>query len=163
MSKRPPWWKNSRGEWYVVTQSFLFALIALGPGWFDVRADLPGPLRAITVAGGLALGALGLALAMAGLLRLGNNLSVFPHPKPNAALVQTGAYRVVRHPIYAGLIVGAVGWALLNASLVTLVYAGLLFAFFDIKSRREERQLARAFPEYDAYRARVRKLIPFIY
>ncbi|RPI93163.1 MAG: isoprenylcysteine carboxylmethyltransferase family protein, partial [Chloroflexi bacterium] len=45
----------------------------------------------------------------------------------------------------------------------TLIYAGLLFVFFDIKTRREERWLARKFPEYAGYQQRVRKLIPFIY
>jgi len=163
MSEQPPWWHNTRGEWYVVMQSFLFALIAFGPGWFDSRVELPDTVRIIAAACGLALGALGLALALAGLLRLGENLSVFPHPKPDAVLVETGAYRMVRHPIYAGLIIGAAGWALLNVSLITLIYAGLLFVFFDIKSRREEEQLTRAFPEYAAYRARVHRLIPFIY
>jgi protein-S-isoprenylcysteine O-methyltransferase Ste14 len=72
-------------------------------------------------------------------------------------------YGVVRHPIYSGLIFGAVGWALINASLLTLVYAIILFVFFDIKSRREERWLARKFPAYDEYRRRVRKLVPFVY
>ena len=78
-------------------------------------------------------------------------------------LVQRGAYGIVRHPIYSGLITGAFGWALLNTSVVTLIYASVLLVFFDIKSRREERWLARKFPEYAAYQRRVRKLIPFVY
>jgi len=77
--------------------------------------------------------------------------------------VESGPYRVVRHPIYSGLIVGAFGWALMNTSLLTLVYAAILLAFFDVKSRREERWLARKFPDYAAYQARVAKLIPLIY
>ena len=38
------------------------------------------------------------------------------------------------------------------------IYAMLLFIFFDIKSRREERWLARKFPDYAGYQQRVRKL-----
>ena len=162
-NSRPAWWKNTRGEWYVVVQTILFALIAFGPGWIDVRLDLPEPWRAAAMIAGLILGASGLLLALAGLWRLGDNLSILPHPKDGATLVQSGAYRIVRHPIYSGLIVGAAGWALMNASLLTLVYAVILLAFFDIKSRREERWLARKFPDYAAYQTRVRKLIPFIY
>jgi protein-S-isoprenylcysteine O-methyltransferase Ste14 len=160
---RPAWWKNSRGEWYVIVQTILFVLIASGPGWIDVHPHLPAVWRVVIALIGLALGAVGFLLSVAGVLGLGSNLSVFPRPKDDATLVQTGAYRVVRHPIYAGLIIGAIGWALLNASLVTLIYAVALFVFFDIKSRREERWLVDKFPDYAAYRTRVRKLIPFVY
>ncbi|NDJ79183.1 MAG: isoprenylcysteine carboxylmethyltransferase family protein [Chloroflexi bacterium] len=161
--KQPAWWKNTRGEWYVVVQTVLFALVALGPAALGLRVELPDALRVVALVAGLALGATGLALALAGIFWLGDNLSVFPHPKDDAQLVQTGAYRIVRHPIYSGLIIGAVGWALLNASVLTLVYAGLLFVFFDVKSRREERWLVRKFPDYAAYQQRVHKLIPFVY
>ncbi|HVO72101.1 MAG TPA: isoprenylcysteine carboxylmethyltransferase family protein [Aggregatilineaceae bacterium] len=160
---RAAWWRNSRGEWYVVVQSILFVLIAVGPGWIDVHPQLPAFWHAAAMIIGLVLGAVGLLLAFSGMLGLGSNLSIFPRPKDNATLVQTGAYGVVRHPIYAGLIIGAVGWALLNVSLVTLIYAGILLVFFDVKSRREERWLTEKFPDYAAYRTRVRKLIPFVY
>lgn len=160
---RAPWWKNTRGEWYVVVQSVLFALVALGPASLDVRPDLSDEARLASMGAGLLLGGTGLLLALAGLFNLGTNLSVLPHPKDDAQLVQGGAYGIVRHPIYSGLIIGAVGWALLNTSLVTLVYAAILFIFFDRKSRREERYLSAKFPDYVAYQQRVRKLVPFIY
>jgi protein-S-isoprenylcysteine O-methyltransferase Ste14 len=48
-------------------------------------------------------------------------------------------------------------------SWLTTAYALLLFIFFAIKSRREERLLEKKFPEYAAYRKRVRRLIPFVY
>ena len=70
--------------------------------------------------------------------------------------------RPVRHPIYAGLIGGAIGWGLVAASPATLAPAGALFAFFELKSRREEAWLERRFPEYAAYRARTPRLIPWI-
>ena len=100
---------------------------------------------------------------MAGLFGLGQNLSVLPHPKDDAELVISGAYRLVRHPIYSGLIIGAVGWALLNASVMTLIYAFMLFVLFDLKSRREERYLTFKFPQYVEYKRLVHKLIPFVY
>lgn len=162
-NSRLAWWKNSRGEWYVIFQFFLFALVAFGPGWLDVHLHLPQGWRIAALVAGIALGGTGAILILAGLWWLGDNLSPLPHPKDNATLVQTGPYHLVRHPIYGGLVVGAAGWALINASIMTLVYAALLLVFFDIKSRREERWLMKKFPDYADYRTRVRKLIPFVY
>lgn len=160
---RERWWKNARGEWYIIIQTFLFALVALGPNWPDARAGLPTGWYVAALVSGVVLGAAGLFLAIAGVLALGNNLSVLPHPKDDATLTQAGVYCLVRHPIYSGLVIGAAGWALINISLLTLGYAVILFAFFDIKSRREERWLVRKFPEYVPYQQRVRKLLPFVY
>jgi protein-S-isoprenylcysteine O-methyltransferase Ste14 len=105
----------------------------------------------------------GSGLLVAGFLRLGSNLTPLPYPRPQAILVQTGPYRLVRHPMYVGGIVLAYGWALVVRGWLTLVYATVLFVFLDIKSTREERWLADKFPDYPDYQRRVRKLIPFIH
>ncbi len=157
------WLKNERGEWYVLVQTVIFAIIAVGPFGIDLRPTLPPAARTAVFIAGFVLGGGGFLLAMAGLFGLGRNLSVLPHPKDDAELVVSGAYRFVRHPIYSGLIIGAVGWALLNASVMTLIYAGVLFVFFDLKSRREERYLTQKFPHYADYKQHVHKLIPFVY
>ena len=157
------WWKGERGEWYVVVQFVLFALIFAAPfltrqlsGWSD-------PWSMIGRLLGLLLMGIGGILALAGLGSLGRNLAVVPHPKDDASLVEYGAYKIVRHPIYSGVILGAFGWAFLMNSLLTLLLAAILFLFFDIKSRREEKWLSRKFETYPAYQQRVRKLVPFIY
>lgn len=107
--------------------------------------------------------ALGGLLAGAGMFRLGANLTALPHPKDDAVMVETGPYRLVRHPIYSGGILAALGWGLWVHGWLTLGYSLLLFLFFDLKSRREERWLSDQFPGYAAYRQRVRKLVPFFY
>lgn len=118
---------------------------------------------ALTVLG-LALMLAGAALAIGGVLRLGSNLTPLPYPRDCSSLVESGAYAIVRHPIYSGLILGALGWALRVHGPLTLLYALALFAFFDVKSRLEERWLAEKFgDQYEAYRRRVRKLIPWLY
>jgi protein-S-isoprenylcysteine O-methyltransferase Ste14 len=105
----------------------------------------------------------GILLAATGALNLGRNLTPLPKPKENAPLIVAGAYRLVRHPIYSGITFMAFGWGMWLNSWLTVGYSLLLFAFFDVKSRYEERLLAEKFLEYAAYRKQVRKLIPFIY
>lgn len=160
---KSPWWQGRRGEWYVVAQGILFAIVVLGPRDWPSLEQWPDSVVAIASYAGAVLMALGTALAAAGGLHLGSNLTPLPHPKDDAELVVGGAYRLVRHPIYGGLILLAFGWALFVQGTLTLLYALLLLVFFDLKSRREEHWLLQHFPHYAEYRQRVRKLIPFIY
>jgi protein-S-isoprenylcysteine O-methyltransferase Ste14 len=164
LNSHAPWWKGTRGEWYVVTQGFLFALVAFGPRTLPGLPTWAQPYAGIASAIGLALMLAGGALAVAGLIGLGQkNLTALPYPRDESTLVVTGPYRLVRNPIYSGLSFGAFGYALWVNSWLTLGYAALLFAFFDIKSRKEERWLAEKFSDYPAYQKRVRKLIPWVY
>ena len=156
-----PWWKNERGEWYVLVQGILIIFVLAAPG-FD-RYAWGGPWSIASFIAGDALIISGIVLGVAGLVGLGRNLTPLPHPREDATLVESGAYSLVRHPIYAGLALAAVGWGLLWRSPATLALAAMLLVFFDIKSRREELWLVKAFPRYADYRRRVRKLIPFVY
>lgn len=128
---------------------------SLGPAW-------TGGLRVVASVGGAVLIAAGLALALRGVRDLRGALTPFPHPRADAELVETGVYRYARHPIYGGLVIAATGWGLLTASPAALAAAVLLLGFFELKSRREEAWLDRRFPGYAAYRARTRRLIPWI-
>ena len=83
-----------------------------------------------------------------GVLALGRNLTPFPKPIEGGTLVTSGVYGIVRHPIYTGLILGTLGWGVFRSSLLGIALAVLLFVFFDLKSRREERWLAEAYPGY---------------
>jgi protein-S-isoprenylcysteine O-methyltransferase Ste14 len=141
-------------------QLALFGAIALsgaaGPAWSG------GP-RVVGMALGGILICCGGILSLRGVLDLRESLTPFPKPLPGARLVESGAYRLVRHPIYGGLITGALGWGLLMASPLTILGAILLTGFFDLKSRREEVWLAEQFDGYAAYRSRTRRLLPWIY
>ena len=159
-----PWWKGARGEWYVVAQVFLFALVVFGPSTVPGLPAWREPYAALASAVGLALMLAGGALAAAGLVGLGRvNLTALPYPRDGSTLVVTGPYRIVRNPIYSGLIFGAFGYALRVNGWLTLGYALLLFIFFDVKSRKEELWLAEKFSDYAAYQQRVKKLIPWVY
>ena len=158
-----PWWIGSRGEWLVVAQVALIGLVFLGPRKVVGQPAWPFPFRqACPVVGGVLM-ILGGALLVAGLVRLGRGLTPLPYPKDDARLVQTGPFALVRHPMYGGGLVLALGWAVYVQGWLTLGYVLALFVFLDAKSRREERWLAERFPEYPAYQRRVRKLIPFVW
>jgi protein-S-isoprenylcysteine O-methyltransferase Ste14 len=157
------WWRGKRGEWYVIIQFALLGLLVFGPTTLGNIPLWSPPWSTIGVIGGLLLGIIGALLILAGLISLGNNLTAVPYPKDDAQLVRNRAYSIVRHPIYSGIIIGSFGLALLRGSWLTLLYAVLIFIFFDIKSRKEETWLSERYAGYDDYQKHVRKLIPFIY
>jgi len=158
-----PWWTGSRGEWLVVAQVALIGLVFFGPRNVGGEPAWAFPLPEASRVVGSVLFALGGALLVAGLVRLGRALTPLPYPKDDATLVQTGPFALVRHPMYGGGLVMAFGWALYVQGWLTLGYVLVLFVFLDAKSRREERWLAERFPDYTDYQQRVRKLIPFLY
>jgi len=122
-------------------------------GELAVPAQVAG--MAMTVAGGI--------IALAGALQLGTALTPLPHPRDGARLREDGIYRYMRHPIYSGLIIGSLGWALAWQSPWGLAYVLLVFLFFDRKAAREEGWLRAHYPAYADYSARVRKFFPVLY
>ncbi len=148
---------GQRGEGWVAIQIFLFALILLAP---EIQTfSFPFELRVL----GILILCSGGIVGTLGIFRLGENLSPFPKPKEGGYLVTSGIYGLVRHPIYSGLILGTLGWSLLTDTLLGVGLALVVFIFFDLKSRREERWLSQTYPDYPAYQKQVRKLIPWIY
>lgn len=141
----------------MVAQLALFAALAAalftwGDGW--------GPVAMLA---GTALAGIGLALAGAGMITLGPNLSPLPAPRADAVLVERGVYRVVRHPIYGGLVLAGSGVGIADGNWAVLGLAGLLAAVLGGKSAGEERRLEAHLPGYAGYRSRVRwRIIPWV-
>jgi protein-S-isoprenylcysteine O-methyltransferase Ste14 len=154
-----------RGEGWVALQAVVMVLIAL--------ADQKGPAIPVTEPSAVAvLDAVGWAAFFTGgalivisyaLLAKARSFTAVPRPRAGGTLVDSGPYRLIRHPLYAGLIVGSLGLALTRLSWITLVLSVALFAILDVKRRREEAWLLERYPEYAAYRARTKALLPFIY
>ena len=157
------WWRGHRGEGYVVLQFVLFALVAAGPSTWNGHPAWAFPNGWVMSAAGAVLIAGGAALAIAGAWQHGSGIRALPYPRDDAEALYTGPYRLVRHPIYSGVVCIAFGWAIWRRGWLTLVYAALLFLLFDAKARREEQWLVEKFPSYAGYRRRVRKLLPFLY
>ena len=82
--------------------------------------------------------------------------------KEGHRVVDTGPYRLVRHPIYTGLIFSAFALALLKFDLIALAGAGMLSFSFWIKAKMEEQLLREELgaEAYDDYAARTPMLIP---
>ncbi len=152
---------SKRGEQWVMVQLVLLAAIVLLP--FGAREVWSAPLAEVARLLGLLIGALGLLIVAVAALYLGSNLTIFPRPKPNGKLTQSGIYAVVRHPMYCGVILSALGWSLWQTSLLAILVSLALILFFDRKAAQEERWLQAQYPHYAEYRRRVKKLIPFIY
>ncbi len=155
-----------RGGLWVLAQFVLIPLLAVivlvarGTGW---ERAWPAPFARLGQGAGLFMTAAAGILLLTALAHLGSNLTPFPRPLDNSTLVDTGAYGIVRHPIYTSIILALFGLAVFANSVLGLVFSVLIFAFFNRKATYEERMLEQRFARYSDYRKRVKKLIPFIY
>jgi len=104
----------------------------------------------------------GILLVVRGGLDLGRALTPVPRPRDDASLVSTGVYALARHPIYGGLILGSLGWSLLQASAMALGLSALLAVVLWLKSEREEAWLSERYPDYATYRRGTKRFIPWI-
>jgi len=78
-------------------------------------------------------------------------------------LVTSGPYRLVRHPIYTGILLGGIGTAV-ALSWMWLTAVALAGIYFVSSATVEERYLGEQFPdEYPAYRRSTRMLVPFVF
>jgi protein-S-isoprenylcysteine O-methyltransferase Ste14 len=105
----------------------------------------------------------GLAFAVWARVTLGRNWSGVVTLKEGHELVQRGPYRLVRHPIYTGMLIMFFATALMQSHVAGFVGVLLMFTGFWIKLDREEKLMLQQFPErYAAYQQRVKRIIPFV-
>lgn len=145
-------WLN-RGELYGAVQIAFVILLLRSPGILDaVVGFIVGP---VTLAAGAAIS--GKALWDLGR----KQLSIWPAPVPDAELRTDGLYGSIRHPIYAGLILASLGFAVSTGSperfALTLAMAGFLAKKIEV----EEEFLAKTYDGWQDYVDEVAfKLIP---
>lgn len=152
------WLDNRRGEWWLLAQLVLIALLLLPPWPAPAALGLSWPL-ALRLAGGATV-VVAVVLGLAAFFNLGASLTPLPDPKPGAALVTGGLYGWARHPLYQAILLGALGMALVQGSLLHLALLLALAGVLGGKARREERQLLAQHPDYGAYRRSTPAIVP---
>jgi protein-S-isoprenylcysteine O-methyltransferase Ste14 len=141
--------------------------ISLAPAdWAMAAGATAGPLLIRPDAGVAAIGSpllaglfmlAGIALQIHGKLALWRSFGVGP---ANRGVKTGGPYRLVRHPIYLGYLVGQAGYLLLNPTAWNLAVCAASLAFQLGRIRAEERLLARD-PAFAAYCGTTRfRLLP---
>ena len=118
-------------------------------------------IRLIPELAGVSLQVVGALWQFAAKLVLGRSFGILP---AHRGLVVRGPYRVVRHPIYLGYLVGHLAFLLVNFSWRNLIVLGLLYVVQVQRISREEAVLSTHCPEYPCYQRRVRsRLLPYVY
>ena len=127
------------------------------------RTPLP-QLPTSAAATGVALQLLGLATRAISMRTLGQFYTRTLRADDQQRVVDTGPYRVVRHPGYTGSMLVWIGFALSTRSLpVAAVVAGLFGSAYRRRIVAEELLLRRDLPGYVAYSERTKRLIPYVW
>lgn len=158
-------WQEPLGSQLLHRVPLLFgALLFAAPRLLPLalrRRLLPlGPL-APTV--GVLLIAAGLGFSVWARRHLGRNWSSQVVVKADHALVRSGPYSRLRHPIYTGLLLAFLGTAVIIGEVRGFLAFVLLLISFAIKSRAEEARMRETFPEYEGYRRETAALIPYVF
>jgi protein-S-isoprenylcysteine O-methyltransferase Ste14 len=150
---------RARGQWFVVGQFALLLGIMFAP-LLGARAGTGGwwnPVGAVVLI-------IGLMLFAFGSHSLGRkNLTALPEPKEESVLIEHGAFELVRHPIYGGLMLVSLGWSIYAASWISLVFTLMLVVLLEFKSRLEEAWLLERYRNYASYQTRTKKFLPWIW
>jgi protein-S-isoprenylcysteine O-methyltransferase Ste14 len=149
-----------RGEGWVALQIVLVVAMAAagtkGRRW-------PSTSRGVRMAAAGLSGLGGLYLFGDSVARLGRQLTPFPKPVEQGSVKSTGAYGLVRHPMYGGVLLLTLAWSLVSSPLALAPWT-VAAVFLDAKRRREEAWLVEEHPDYEEYRTSVRhSLVPFVW
>jgi len=120
---------------------------------------LPNPPRlipALLIASNIVI-VVGMIFACYALATLGRSFSITPGSR---RLVQSGPYRLVRHPLYVGEFVICFGVVLAAPTAIKLAVLVLHCCIQIYRALREEELLAASFPEYAGYARRTPRFVP---
>ena len=147
---------HRRTAWGLVAVQFaLLAVIVLSPP----RDDWPVPSWLLTIG---AVGSwAGIAIMLVAGLGLGRGLTAAPLPNAHAKLRTGGLYRLVRHPIYTGLLLFTVAHVATSGSALVALAGVLLILLINAKARWEEKRLTERFLDYPDYARRTPRFVPF--
>jgi protein-S-isoprenylcysteine O-methyltransferase Ste14 len=156
--------REDRGNrWIFLPILLLSLLLAWLPPYLDGR-DLWILQQPIIPYVGLILYVLGSILRLVPVFVLGRRFSGLVAIQQGHRLKTDGLYRFIRHPSYAGLLVGSVGFVLIFRCWIGLFIVAGFLAILLARIKSEEALLASTFgEEYQAYRRRTWRLVPWVY
>jgi protein-S-isoprenylcysteine O-methyltransferase Ste14 len=133
------------------------------PSLIAFAGGLEGQMVLLLAFAGCLLAMTGVALVLRSRVVLGPAWSFVPRADEDMGFVTTGPYRIVRHPIYLGLSVMAMGQALAFSSWPAfLILLSGIVPTFAWRAYAEERLLSRMFGgRYALYRKRTKMIIPY--
>jgi protein-S-isoprenylcysteine O-methyltransferase Ste14 len=155
--------EDRSNRWIFAPVLLLSIAIAWLPPYLDGRGlwTLDAPIVPYV---GLTLFVLGGILRLAPVFSLGRRFSGLVAIQQGHRLKTDGLYRFVRHPSYAGLLVNCTGLALIFRCWLGLFLVVGFLAVLLARIKSEEALLASTFgEEYDAYRRRTWRLVPWLY
>jgi protein-S-isoprenylcysteine O-methyltransferase Ste14 len=103
---------------------------------------------------------IGVVVLVVALVNLGRSLTPLPSPVPHGELRTGGLYRLVRHPIYTGIMALTVGAAVRSGSVAVTAATVALIGLFSWKARWEEDKLRERYPGYGDYARRTPRFVP---
>jgi protein-S-isoprenylcysteine O-methyltransferase Ste14 len=140
-----------------------FALLAAVAAAGIRGTSWPSSARGVRTAGAALSAVSGAYLFTGAAMRLGKQITPFPKPVEDGSVKRSGAYGLVRHPMYGGVLLLALAWSLVSSPLALAPWTAAA-VFLDAKRRREEAWLVEAHPDYEEYRASVRHgFVPFVW
>src|SRR5215813_777491 len=122
------------------------------------------PVSVLIMSAGLAVEAMGLFLAIWARHHLGRNWSGEITIKVDHELIRSGPYKLLRHPIYTGILMMYVGTAVVTGEWLAILGLFMVTLAYWRKIRLEESNLNLAFgADYDAYRREAWALVPGVF
>ena len=162
-AKTTQWREPLRANWLHYALAWIGTVVLVVPGATPALLARPFlPPSTIGAVSGILLTAIGLGIAIAARITLAGNWSAAVEIKEGHALIRSGLYRYVRHPIYSGLLLAVLGSAIALDRWGAVLGLVLIFASLWLKSRHEEIRLRQALPDYAAYAGETAALIPFL-
>ena len=138
-----------------VTVATYVSLTSLHPIFFTYGFEITGVIIIIT----------GIIIRFIAIKQLGRFFTTDVTIRENHELIQTGFYKVLRHPSYTGSLLSFLGFGLSLNNWLGLAIAFLpVFFMFIYRMNIEEKVLTQQFGEqYKTYISKTKRIIPFIY
>lgn len=165
----PAWFKFYRLGYTIFSSVFLGVI-----GWlfiakheyhfvYHTASSIPFYIAVVLVAGGLLI--IGQAIIKYSITEfIGLNVLMQNKQTGKPVLIISGLNKIVRHPIYTGVLLALVGLFLMLPTWMTLMVVVVSIIYLEIGIKLEEQKLIAEFGDaYLQYKQKVRKLIPFVY